>query len=146
MSTTTPLQKHHKLCDEDFALAEEAAHKGNWEACAKAYTKFKTELLEHFALEDEVLFTKFIELTGMTGDGPPSQMAAEHVQMRDLIKQMDDALEKKNADTFGGVAETLLLMMQQHNMKEENILYPMLDQQFDGDREIQEKVRALVEQ
>ena len=27
-----------------------------------------------------------------------------------------------------GVAETLLIMMQQHNMKEENVLYPMCDQ------------------
>ncbi|TRZ68118.1 MAG: hemerythrin domain-containing protein, partial [Rhodocyclaceae bacterium] len=26
------------------------------------------------------------------------------------------------------VAETLLILMQQHNMKEENILYPMCDQ------------------
>lgn len=146
MSTTTPMLKHHKLCDEDFALTEEAAHKGNWDACAKTYGKFKNELLEHFALEDDVLFTKFIELSGMSGDGPPSQMMAEHVQMRDLIQQMDDALEKKDKNNFTGVGETLLLMMQQHNMKEENILYPMLDNQFDGDREIQEKIRALVEQ
>jgi iron-sulfur cluster repair protein YtfE (RIC family) len=30
--------------------------------------------------------------------------------------------------TTAGNAETLLIMMQQHNVKEENVLYPMCDQ------------------
>ncbi len=31
-------------------------------------------------------------------------------------------------DDYLGYAETLLIMMQQHNLKEENVLYPMCDQ------------------
>ena len=31
------------------------------------------------------------------------------------------------------LADTLLIMMQQHNMKEENILYPMCDQHLAGE-------------
>ena len=37
------------------------------------------------------------------------------------------------ADEYAGNAETLLIMMQQHNMKEENILYPMCDQHLGND-------------
>jgi iron-sulfur cluster repair protein YtfE (RIC family) len=138
---TSALQHHHKLCDDDFAMAEEAAHKGDWAACAATHGKFRTEMLAHFSVEEEVLFPAFEQRTGMAG-GPTQVMRGEHVQMRDLLRQMDEALAQKNADGFGGAAETLLIMMQQHNMKEENILYPMIDQALGQDGEIQSRVAA----
>ena len=60
--------------------------------------------------------------------GPTQVMRGEHVQMRELLDAGRDALVAKDADDYSGNAETLLIMMQQHNMKEENILYPMCDQ------------------
>ena len=138
---TSAMHRHHKLCDDDFADAEDAARKGDWAACAATYGKFRTEMLAHFGVEEEVLFPAFEERTGMTG-GPTQVMRSEHVQMRDLLRQMDDALAQKNADGFGGAAETLLIMMQQHNMKEENILYPMIDQAIGQDGELQSRVTA----
>ena len=36
-------------------------------------------------------------------------------------------LEKQDKDGFLGDAETLLILMQQHNMKEEQIVYPMAE-------------------
>jgi hemerythrin-like domain-containing protein len=59
--------------------------------------------------------------------GPTEVMRGEHRQMRDLLGQMKGALASKDSDAFGGAADTLLILMQQHNMKEENILYPMCD-------------------
>jgi iron-sulfur cluster repair protein YtfE (RIC family) len=138
---TSALHNHHKLCDDDFADAEDAARKGDWTACAATYGKFRTELLAHFSVEEEVLFPAFEQRTGMAG-GPTQVMRGEHVQMRDLINQMDGALAQKDADGFGGAAETLLIMMQQHNMKEENILYPMIDQALGQDGELQSRVTA----
>lgn len=138
---TSALQYHHKLCDEDFADAEDAANKGDWTACAETYGKFRTEMLAHFSVEEEVLFPAFEQRSGMVG-GPTQVMRSEHVQMRDLLRQMDEALAQKNADGFGGAAETLLIMMQQHNMKEENILYPMCDQALGQDGELQSRIAA----
>ena len=138
---TSALQHHHKLCDEDFAGAEEAAHKGDWTACTAVYDKFRTEMLAHFSVEEDVLFPAFEERSGMV-DGPTQVMRSEHVQMRALLQQMDEALVQKNADDFGGTAGTLLIMMQQHNMKEENILYPMIDQAIGQDAELQSRVTA----
>lgn len=138
---TSALQHHHKLCDGDFALAEEAAHKGDWAACAATHGKFRTGMLAHFSVEEEVLFPAFEQRTGMVG-GPTQVMRGEHVQMRDLLRQMDEALAQKNADGFGGAAETLLIMMQQHNMKEENILYPMCDQALGMDGGIKSRIEA----
>lgn len=138
---TNALHNHHKLCDDDFAVAEEAARKGDWAACAATYGKFSTELLAHFGVEEDILFPTFEQRTGMAG-GPTQVMRGEHVQMRDLLQQMDAALAQKDADGFGGAAETLLIMMQQHNMKEENILYPMIDQALGQDGDLSSRIAA----
>ena len=53
--------------------------------------------------------------------------------MRDLLGQMSRGLAERDGDDFSGAAETLLILMQQHNMKEENILYPMCDQHLAGE-------------
>jgi len=51
----------------------------------------------------------------------------EHAQMNDLIEQLAVSVANKNSKNYGGVAETLLIVMQQHNLKEEQILYPIAD-------------------
>jgi iron-sulfur cluster repair protein YtfE (RIC family) len=126
MSITTPLFQHHKHCDEIFADAEEACGKGDWAAGAAAFELLHEQLETHFASEEELLFPAFEAATGMTS-GPTEVMRGEHRQMRDLLAQMQGAVESRDGDAFGGAAETLLILMQQHNMKEENILYPMCD-------------------
>lgn len=131
MSITQPLFQHHKHCDEVFADAEEACANGNWSAGEKSFAAFARELETHFLSEEEVLFPAFESATGMTS-GPTEVMRGEHRQMRELLAQMREALERRDGDGFSGSAETLLIMMQQHNMKEENILYPMCDNALGG--------------
>ena len=65
--------------------------------------------------------------------GPTQVMRMEHQQMRDLLDQAQAAIMAGDAEEYMGQAETLLIMMQQHNMKEENILYPMCDQHLGND-------------
>lgn len=126
MSITTPLFQHHKHCDEIFAAAEEACANGDWAAGETAFASLRRELETHFTSEEELLFPAFENATGMTS-GPTEVMRGEHRQMRDLLAQMQEALASRDGDGFDGAAETLLILMQQHNMKEENILYPMCD-------------------
>jgi hemerythrin-like domain-containing protein len=57
----------------------------------------------------------------------------EHVQIRSLMDDALDTLNQGNAEDYLGLADTLVIMMQQHNMKEENILYPMCDQHLAGE-------------
>lgn len=121
------MEQHHKHCDEIFAAAESAAAEEDWEAAARAFDSFQATLEAHFGAEESVLFPAFEERTGMTG-GPTAMMRAEHEQMRGLLEQMKPAVAAHDGERFGGAAQTLLILMQQHNMKEENILYPMCDQ------------------
>lgn len=126
MSITTPLFQHHKHCDEVFARAEEACANADWAAGEQAFALLCDQLETHFSSEEELLFPAFETATGMTS-GPTEVMRGEHRQMRDLLAQMRGNLASRDGDAFGGAAETLLILMQQHNMKEENILYPMCD-------------------
>ena len=126
MSITAPLFQHHKHCDELFAAAEEACANCDWTEGEKAFALLRDQLETHFTSEEELLFPAFEAATGMTS-GPTEVMRAEHRQMRDLLAQMQGTLASRDSDEFGGAAQTLLILMQQHNMKEENILYPMCD-------------------
>lgn len=130
-NTTQPLLHHHKHCDELFATAEAQALAGAWEECGAATAKFLDELEAHFATEEQVLFPAFNAATGMSG-GPVQVMRMEHAQMRELMAQMATALGQRDRNAYAGIADTLLILMQQHNMKEENILYPMCDNSLAG--------------
>jgi iron-sulfur cluster repair protein YtfE (RIC family) len=55
-------------------------------------------------------------------------MRMEHSQMRELLAAGDAAVAAQDGENLAGVVETLLIMNQQHNLKEENVLYPMCDQ------------------
>jgi hemerythrin-like domain-containing protein len=130
-SLTEPLHQHHKHCDDLFADTEAAAADKDWSRCQELLTQFAEEIETHFRSEEELLFPAFESHTGMVG-GPTQMMRMEHAQMRDLIGQMQQAMTARNGDNFAGAAETLLVFMQQHNMKEENILYPMCDRSLAG--------------
>ncbi|UCV27420.1 hemerythrin domain-containing protein [Ferribacterium limneticum] len=117
----------HRHCDDLFAEAEQAVGKGNLDLAQATFGHFRSAVLAHFNTEEKTLFPTFEAKTGMTM-GPTQVMRMEHVQMRALMEESADALKAGNTEDYLGLADTLLIMMQQHNMKEENMLYPMCDQ------------------
>ena len=131
---TQILPDHHRHCDDLFAAAEDAALRGDWAAAAPAFEHFNAQMMAHFDAEESLLFPAFEAATGMSA-GPTEMMRYEHEQMRGLLSQLAAACEARDGETYGGVAETLLMLMQQHNMKEENILYPMCDQALGAEAE-----------
>jgi hemerythrin-like domain-containing protein len=126
MSISEFMSKDHKACDLLFAEAENAASEENWDSASQALTTFVRAMDRHFGVEELELFPAFEQAIGMQG-GPTEMMRMEHEQMRELFAEMQYALEQENSDDYLGAAETLLILMQQHNMKEEQILYGMID-------------------
>lgn len=125
------LTHEHHHCDDLFARAEEAASRGDWAKAKEGFGRFRQSTEAHFEMEEKVLFPAFETATGMTL-GPTQVMRMEHRQMRGMLGQMADAAEKQDVDQYLGLSETLLMLMQQHNLKEEQILYPMADQTLAG--------------
>ena len=127
MSTISSfLTTDHRACDEEFADMENAVASGDWDLSAEKLNKFITDLLHHFDMEEKVMFPTFEDVTGMI-QGPTMIMRMEHDQMRQLLNALQEDLEKKDKNHFFGVSESLMMLMQQHNMKEEQMLYSMAD-------------------
>jgi len=121
----------HKRCDDFFAQAETAVAATLWTNAEQAMQAFCESLEQHFAMEEQVLFPEFEEATG-NRQGPTAVMRMEHGQMREVISMLNKCLAGRDADGFLGYSETLNTLMQQHNMKEESILYPMTDRVLAG--------------
>lgn len=133
----------HKQCDELFVVAERGVADGRWADADAAYALFQQAMEQHFAMEEEVLFPAFETAAG-SSMGPTQVMRVEHRQMRELLQQMQQAAAARQVDEFLGASETLLILMQQHNMKEEQILYPMSERTLAaGGDAVLERMQAL---
>lgn len=126
------MSQDHKDCDLMFATAENAVSKNDWETATQAFNEFVQAMERHLGVEEKELFPAFEQETGVV-TGPTEMMRMEHDQMRVLFAEMRDALEKRQSDDYLGIADTLLILMQQHNIKEEQILYNMMDQRLSED-------------
>ncbi len=140
---TDTMAGDHRRCDLIFAEAEASVSDSNWDVGTAQFNEFHTAMEHHFSMEEGVLFPAFEEASGMTM-GPTQMMRMEHTQMRQLFSDMAQAVEKQDKDDYLGLSETLMMIMQQHNMKEEQMLYPMTDRTFGGGAdEVLEKMNAV---
>ena len=119
----------HRECDDIFSQAESAVAQDDWLLAKDKWQIFTRELEEHLHAEETILFPSFEQATGMTS-GPTQVMRMEHEQMRSLVNDLNQALSSNNKDEFLGLSDTLMVLMQQHNMKEEMMLYPMSQQRI----------------
>lgn len=137
------MQKDHRACDEIFVQAEQSAAAKDLETTREQFAHFKEETLRHFEREESVLFPAFENRSGNT-QGPTVVMRMEHQQMRELFNRLDEALEKGDLKAFLGIDESLMIMLQQHNMKEEQMLYPFCDRTLENDTpHIIDQMKAL---
>ncbi|HEC84987.1 MAG: hemerythrin domain-containing protein [Candidatus Parabeggiatoa sp. nov. 2] len=133
METITQTLSHeHSRCDKLFAQSEESVAKTQWARAATEFADFKAAMERHFTMEEQVLFPTVEERTGQTM-GPTQVMRMEHQQMRQVFADMQDSLTQQDSEQYLGLSETVLMLMQQHNAKEEQMLYPMSDQVLSDD-------------
>jgi hemerythrin-like domain-containing protein len=120
------LTDDHQRCDDLFIAAETAVATSSWDEARSLFDQFRDATQNHFAMEEDVLFPAFETRTG-SSQGPTAVMRKEHQQIRGLLSRMAEAMDKSDKPAYLGYSETLNIMMQQHNLKEESVLYPMAD-------------------
>ena len=130
----------HKRCDELYAEAEAAWNEGDSATAIELLKSFDLGMKRHLGSEENILFPSFTAATGMEG-GPVQVMLMEHDQMRGVLTQMLEAIDADDLDTAFANGDTMVILMQQHNVKEEGILYPMLEQHAGPD--LEETIRNL---
>ncbi len=133
----------HRRCDALYVEAENAANAGNAKRAQSLFRFFETAMARHFAMEEQGLFPDLERRMGFPGQGPTSVMREEHTQMRGVIAAMEQALAEGDTEGFLDGGETLLILMEQHNMKEEEMLYAMMDEAFAGEEDTRLKQLLL---
>jgi hemerythrin-like domain-containing protein len=121
------LSTDHKSCDNSFAEFENATYKGDVEGAKTALLKMTKEFEEHFGMEEKVLFPTFEAKSGMSC-GPTEVMRREHEQLRFNLGMLQKAVDKGDKQQILGLCESFNILTQQHNSKEEQILYTMCEQ------------------
>jgi iron-sulfur cluster repair protein YtfE (RIC family) len=117
---------HHARCDELFAALQACLDQGDWNDAARQFRDLCEQIERHLQGEETVLFPAFESAIGVAA-GPTAVMRQEHGRMRALLDQIGPSLAARDLERADGCMATLAILMRQHNQKEENILYPMLD-------------------
>lgn len=144
MIITQYMRAEHRHCDDIFTNAEQAVIDGDFKKTEEQFLIFANDTLNHFKKEEEILFPTFEQATGNT-EGPTRMMRFEHEQVRGLIGRMAESIEKEDKDAYLSLSESMMILLQQHNMKEEQMLYAMCDRVIPQDVKAQtiEKMKAL---
>ncbi|MBS3798040.1 MULTISPECIES: hemerythrin domain-containing protein [unclassified Pseudoalteromonas] len=100
------------------------AQQGTRQASAYFHA-FRQGLEQHIRWEESVLFPFFEQKTGMN-QGPTRVMTIEHQEIVALNSQISEQLEHQQP--IAPLLHRLESLLSEHNDKEEQVLYPMLDQ------------------
>jgi regulator of cell morphogenesis and NO signaling len=115
---------HHAI---DLLIADLAAmiEDGELERADHSFADVDSALRRHIRFEEEVLFPEFEARTHPMG--PTQVMRHEHRQIEAWLDALAEALGLlQRAQASTALAE-LLLILGQHNLKEERVLYPRMD-------------------
>lgn len=116
----------HRACDALWADIETALDDGRTDL-GEDLARFSARMRVHLDMEEQVLFPAFEQATGMQGGGPTAVMRMEHDQLRAVLGRMEALAGEGNWDGLLDEGDTLHMLIQQHNAKEEGILYPMAE-------------------
>ncbi len=89
------------------------------------FKEFRKNLERHIGWEEEILFPTLEKKLRIANGGPIMVMNMEHLQIKNFLDEIEKKLLKHQiADETNG---NLVMVLGQHNFKEENILYPAID-------------------
>jgi len=91
------------------------------------FDNFRAGLQRHIIWEEDILFPIFERATGMHETGPTAVMRMEHGQIKNILAAIHEKVLAGESDGIDGLGTQLLGVLGPHNVKEENILYPAID-------------------
>ena len=134
------LQSEHRRIDEDLdrfrrGMDSGRVDPGPFEAAAET-------LRRHIYLEEDILFPQ-VEARGMTG--PTEVMAQEHGEICHLLDIIHDLIQTgAGPQRIRAAFVALHRLLEEHNLKEEQVLYPSSDQML-GKDEVARVLQRLID-
>ena len=119
-------EQDHDRLDALFTTFQQQKRKDMAKA-KEAFVEFKFGLQRHIVWEEDVLFPKWEENSGMAEGGPTQVMRTEHRIIGECLEGIHQKVQANNPDS-DLEEQRLVDVLKSHNMKEERILYPSIDQ------------------
>jgi len=119
-------EQDHDRLDELFKTFQQLK-RSDFAKAKEAFKDFKFGLQRHIVWEEDLLFPLWEEKTGMSEGGPTFVMRSEHRQIGQQLEVIHDKVAEQNPDS-DQEEQVLLNLLGSHNMKEERVLYPSIDQ------------------
>lgn len=127
-SVSDLLGHDHDRLDALMRTIRHAAERGDPEAAARGFEEFRVGLSRHIRAEDQIVFPELARLSGMSAStGPLAVMDEEHREIERTMEIVAAALAVGAEAPFG----ELVGLLGEHNAKEEEVLYPEIDQLLD---------------
>jgi regulator of cell morphogenesis and NO signaling len=134
-SVTRYLSWDHDRLDGLLAEVTRRVTSGNFSHAASIFIAFDDGLRRHIRIEEAILFPLFEAHTGMGHTGPTVVLRAEHRLIEAELTRMRQALEIGDSAEYGTGLAVLHGVMGPHVLKEEQVLYPTVDDKLSaGDR------------
>lgn len=139
---TECLETDHRRLEAILDAVEAAVGAGDFRRAGERFSEFTCGLSRHIVMEEEILFPVFEHATGIAS-GPTQVMRMEHVEIKRLMAEARESIGATDAERFGTCVEALRGVLGEHNVKEEQILYPATDRAAGGDRERDDIVKRM---
>lgn len=133
----------HRRIEAILRLGVMLAEHADWPAAQAVLADHGAALRRHADLEDAVLFPAVIAAQGGFHTGPIELLRAEHVEVR---RSIDALLRAARERDLAGVHEACEWMERgalEHHAKEEEILFPAIDEGFEPE-ELERLVERLI--
>jgi len=140
---TECLMIDHRRLDTILTEAESLVGAGHFEPAGHRFSEFSCGLNRHIEMEETILFPVFERAAGIACGGPTEVMRQEHVAIRGFMAAAAAAIQGRDAGAFRSAVTGLRETLGPHNVKEEDILYPMTDSAVGSDRARDDLVRRL---
>ena len=120
------LAAEHVRCDQLFAKVETCIGQREWETASGEFCIFEDVMARHIAMEEDILFPAFMDAVH-SASAPLTMLRIEHQRLKAIFKLFYNSLQNRDLRGFTLHADSYVLLIQQHSVKEEQMLYPLLD-------------------
>lgn len=122
----THFSHDHERLDKIFEQFKASINSESLDEAKLLWGDFNQGLRAHISWEEDHLFPLFEQHTGAVDTGPTAVMRREHAAIEVLLSVLKENLDKRDVDLLGRCHE-LEALLKQHNIKEERVLYPAID-------------------
>jgi hemerythrin-like domain-containing protein len=145
------LMHTHELLDALFARHQEALLGSDIDQARELLRRYERELNAHMRVEEDLLLPVY-ERAGRVAGGPPEFYTGEHQRMREFVGRFHESLDELALNPPEAPQRVIALLDQQaiykhlvehHDLREQNLLYPILDRVTADSERAELMARAL---